>query len=50
MLRSAELHGHLANSQLVAAAVASWTITKAEMVIQPNMAIQANPHKQLVIE
>ena len=31
----------LANAQLLAAAVASWTITKAGMAIQPNMAIQA---------
>lgn len=48
--------GTLANSQLLAAAVASWTITKSKMAIQWNtaiqwnMAIQANPHEQLAME
>lgn len=47
---------HLANSQLMAAAVASWTITTSKMAIQSNMeiqsnmAIQANPHEQLATE
>lgn len=47
---------HLANSQLLAAALASWTITKSKMAIQSNtaiqsnVAIQANPHEQLAIE
>lgn len=46
----------LANAQLLAAAVASWTITKSKMAIQSNTeiqsntAIQANLHEQLVIE
>jgi len=41
---------HLASSQLLVAAIANWTITKSQMAIQSNTAIQANLHKHLAIK